>query len=265
VTPRAYADAVAFVDLSAPAWLSGPALWVLGMPLALGLARTVGAATGSAAGTPALHRAPRYLLGAGILCGVALLAINLSAAPYDRLHRRVVRAVETVDLGGTGDARATLRLVSAEFLRGVRTSLPEAPLLDLRATTRTLPVAMPPSLDAAAVPVVTVEKPETGGGDYVRDLRVVALPPVTLERARITVRSIDTLKMLDDGVWIARNEFVRSGAFSETFRLSGRQGQTVEIEIRLDFAEDILGARVAADDAVVHWSASIAWRGTVTL
>src|SRR5262249_25557912 len=42
VTPRNYADAVAFADLSPPVWVTGPAIFLLGLPIALGLARSFG-------------------------------------------------------------------------------------------------------------------------------------------------------------------------------------------------------------------------------
>lgn len=261
VGPDNYADAVSFVNLSPPVWVSGPALVALGLPLALGLARSASA--------PAAPRAARWIVLCAAAAGAALLIVNVGRGSYDRLHRREVRVWESVDLSEPTETHATLRLSSAENLRGLRTNLPGLPLLDRRATESTLPFEPPVTL-REGVPRLTLEVPEQAEEEYVRDLRVVTLPPGAVDRARITLRSTDPLRILDDGVWITKNRFVRRHVYADesptdTFRLSGRAGQTVLVDVQLDLTSDILGARLSADDTVFQWFSTISWHGSVTL
>jgi len=261
VTPASYADAVAFLDLSVPAWISGPALLVLALPLALGASRTIGL-------TPApawRRRAMAWVAAAGLAAGCALLFVNTVGSSYDRTHRRVIQVSETIDLASSREGGATVRLSSGEYLRQVTTNLPGTPLLDRRVTTHTATVELPGPLRDTPPPAMTVE---AAGEADVRDLFVATSPPARVDRARITLRSTEPMRVLDDGVWLTKNEVTRRTAHemdapSETFRLAVSPGQAVEVEVRLEMAEDVLGVQLSAPWTVFRWSAIITWRGSV--
>jgi len=262
VTPSNYADAVAFLGLSPPPWIAGPAMMLAMLPLALGLSRSMPPRMG--------ERAGRLAAAAFLMAGAAFASVNAFSPSYDAAHRRLVRVVETLDLSAGTDVRATVRFSSAESLRRIRTDAAGLERLDTRATERSVGVDPPSSLKDLPPPEVSVTNPESSDDSDVRDLRVSATMPAGVDRARITMRSTEPLKLLDDGVWVTRNEFTRrhvsaGAAPSDLFRISGRTGQSVEVEMRIEIAADILGVHPAAEDTVFQCVTLLTWRGSVML